>query len=154
MVSTRVLAAGLALFVATAAFPVSAAPIQKSVHPHPAMGDGQGTTESDVDVAVRKVLQGYLDALSAGNFKRAAGFWSAAANVKPESLKVAGVTDWFFISSELISATPAAAHVQLNFTVKTAPGANSAYANGRNVRFVHLVKEGGAWKIKSITTSP
>lgn len=154
MLSPRTLTATLMLLAATAALPAPITPVARSVEPHPAMGDGTGTTESAIDVATRKVLQGYLDALKAGNYKRAAGFWSAEANIQPESLSVVGVTDWFFISSELISATPTEAHVQLNFTVKTAPGANPAYADGRNVRFVHLINEDGAWKIQSITTSP
>ena len=154
MFSPRTLTATLALLIATTALP---APVDAAVsgpQRQPAMGDGTGTSESEVDVAVRKVLQGYLDALNAGNFKQAAGFWSTTANIKPESLRVTGVTGWFFISSELISATPTTAHVQLNFTVKTAPRATSAYANGRNIRFVHLIKENGTWKIRSITTSP
>lgn len=120
----------------------------------PAMGDGTGVTPAGVDVAVRQVLQGYLSALNRGDFETAAAYWSPTANVKPASLKVAGVSEWFFISSELIDATATTARVQLNFAVKVAQGTKANYLNGRNVRFVRLGLESGGWKIQSMTTSP
>ncbi|HWI53954.1 MAG TPA: hypothetical protein VNT01_17590 [Symbiobacteriaceae bacterium] len=124
---------------------------------HPARattGDGTGATQAAVDVAVRQVLKGYLAALNRGDFEAAAAYWSPRAEVKPANLMAAGVSEWFFISSEMIDSTATSARVQLNFSVKVAPGARTTYQNGRNVRFVRLSLEQGAWKIQSMTTSP
>lgn len=126
------------------ATPAAPNPGQTISNPPP----GQPLTEAEtVDVAVRKVLTGYLDTLNRGDWPAAAGYWSAAANVTPESLKAPGVSEWHFLSSEMISSTADGAQVQLNFTVKVAPGANTKLQDGRNVRFVTLRKEGDAWKI-------
>lgn len=115
---------------------------------------GKPTSSEAVDVTVRNILRGYLAALNSGNYAEAAAYWSPNANVKAANLKVEGVSDWFFISSEMINSTGTTANVQLNFSVKVAPGASTGYNQGRNVRYVRLVLEPGGWKIQSITTSP
>ncbi|HWI52323.1 MAG TPA: hypothetical protein VNT01_09325 [Symbiobacteriaceae bacterium] len=146
---TTLIAAVLLATIALAGF---ASP---EAHPtRPTAGGETGATPAGVDVAVRQVLQGYLSALNRGDFEAAAAYWSPTANVTPSSLKVTGVTEWFFISSEMIDATANTARVQLNFTVKVAPGTKANYLNGRNVRFVRLGLESGGWKIQSMTTSP
>lgn len=116
--------------------------------------DAPTATLEEVDVAVRQVLQGYLDALKRGSYEEAAGYWSPTAKVTAESLKAPGVTEWHFISSEMIDATATSAHVQLSFSVKVAPNTTTPYTDGRNVRYVRLALEQGGWKILTMTTSP
>ncbi|HLO03477.1 MAG TPA: hypothetical protein VK191_10230 [Symbiobacteriaceae bacterium] len=106
-----------------------------------------------IDLVVRKILAGYLDALNRGSWAEAAGYWSLASSVTPasgETLKVVGVSDYHFQSSELIKSTETTAYVQLNFDVKAAVGV-TGLTDGRNVWYVHLSKLDGAWKITSIS---
>ncbi|MDF2629046.1 MAG: hypothetical protein K0R39_2877 [Symbiobacteriaceae bacterium] len=105
-------------------------------------------------MAVRRVLQGYLDALKRGSYEEAAAHWSPAAKVSADMLKTPGVTEWYLISSEMIDATATSASVQLNFSVKVAPNTATNYSDGRNTRYVRLNLEQGGWKILNMTTSP
>jgi hypothetical protein len=148
-----------ALLVALAAAACSSAPAKQTdapvETPPPSSAGGGATTNLEAtDVAVRKVLQGYLDALNRKAYGEAAGYWSPTANIKPDALTPPGVTNWSFLSSELIDATATIARVQLNFAVDVAAGSQTNYQSGRNLRYVTLVQEAGAWKIQSIANSP
>lgn len=134
--------------------PTSTAPTQTSSNPPAQPADAPATTPEQVDMAVRRVLQGYLDALKRGSYAEAAGFWSPSAKVTADGLKTPGVTEWHFISSEMIDSTATSANVQLNFSVKVAPNTMTPYNDARNVRYVRLALEQGGWKILSMAASP
>lgn len=123
-------------------------------NPPPGSPATETVSAGEVDVAARKVLQAYFEALNQGDYAKAAGYWSPKAGIKPDSLKIPGVSNWFFQSSEMIDNTATEVRVQLNFTVDVAQGTATPYTNGRNVRFVKLAKEEGGWKIQSMATSP
>lgn len=132
-------------------------PAQTTQPDKPVTNPPPATTETlpgEVDVVVRKALQGYLDAMNRKAYDEAAGYWSKLTSVSVEVGKTPGVSNWYFISSEMIDNTADIARVQLNFTVDVTPGTVTPYTNGRNVLFVTLHREQEGWKIMSMSTSP
>lgn len=154
-ITAAVAALSILLLTACSTKPVAPASPSASPEPAPAVTNpppGAPLPPEQVDVVTRKILEGYIDALSREAYAEAAGYWSPAASVTPpsgETLKVAGVSGWHVESTELIHSTDTTAYVQLNFTVKVT-GNNTGYSDGRNVRYVQLVKQDGAWKIVSM----